>query len=351
MEAAVELPEAGGVDVSVYLRRADVGVAEQLLYRADVRAVRKHVRRERVPQDVRRNALRGYADRGRAFADDLEDALPGERTPEAREEQMRLRKVARERASPGIDVPPERRACRAADRHKALLAPLAENPQELAVGDYVVEGKRAGLADAKAAAVHRLEKRTVAQRARVVAVHRLEHRRRLGLGEDARQDQLGLRRVEKLRRVAGYGMALLQVAKERPYRRSAPGARRPAHPALALHGEEVDDVGARNAGGLHDAALRQELGEQPQVRAVARAGVSAQAALEREREDEVLYFGLKPGGTFQAGLSGSAAEVAEARPCGGSQSRRPWRLSPPESSRRPHLRPPPRSQGPLPSRI
>ena len=40
--------EALDIHVRVYLRRADVRVAEKLLYDADVRAMCEHVRRERM---------------------------------------------------------------------------------------------------------------------------------------------------------------------------------------------------------------------------------------------------------------------------------------------------------------
>src|SRR4029450_12083165 len=56
VEVEVELLEAVAVDVRVDLRRGDVGVAEQRLHGAQVRAVLQKVRGERMTHDVGREA-------------------------------------------------------------------------------------------------------------------------------------------------------------------------------------------------------------------------------------------------------------------------------------------------------
>src|SRR5215217_3195357 len=53
MRAVVDLAEAAGVDVAVYLGRRERAVPEQLLDRPQVGAALEQVRRERVPQTVR----------------------------------------------------------------------------------------------------------------------------------------------------------------------------------------------------------------------------------------------------------------------------------------------------------
>ena len=58
MEPAVDVAKARRVHMRVDLGRPDVGVPEQLLYRAYVRAVLEHVRGEAVPENVRRYPLR-----------------------------------------------------------------------------------------------------------------------------------------------------------------------------------------------------------------------------------------------------------------------------------------------------
>ena len=53
MKFSVDLPQPVAGDVSVNLRRADIGVAEQFLDHAQVRAVFQQMRREAVPQHMR----------------------------------------------------------------------------------------------------------------------------------------------------------------------------------------------------------------------------------------------------------------------------------------------------------
>ena len=94
MVLAVDLAETRGVDVGVDLGRPDVGMSEELLNGADIRAVREHMRGKAVPEDVRGNAVRGDSDRGSPGADDLEDALPRKRPAKAREENVALGEIA-----------------------------------------------------------------------------------------------------------------------------------------------------------------------------------------------------------------------------------------------------------------
>ena len=68
----MDVAEARRVDMRVYLRRADVSMAEKLLDRADVRAMLKHVRGKAVPENVRRNALWGDICGNSTLADHLE---------------------------------------------------------------------------------------------------------------------------------------------------------------------------------------------------------------------------------------------------------------------------------------
>ena len=79
MESAVDVPEARRIDMGVYLRRADVSMAEKLLYRTDVRAVLEHVRGEAMPEDVRGHALWRDVCRDGPLANHLEDRLTRKR--------------------------------------------------------------------------------------------------------------------------------------------------------------------------------------------------------------------------------------------------------------------------------
>ena len=93
MVLSVDLADTGGVHMRVDLRRADVGVTEEFLDGADVRAVRKHVRGEAMSKNVRRNTVCGDSDGGGAGADDLEDALSRKRLSESRQEDMGLGEI------------------------------------------------------------------------------------------------------------------------------------------------------------------------------------------------------------------------------------------------------------------
>ena len=123
-------------------------------------------------------------------------------TSEPRQEDVRLRGIAAgEGAARAFEVARERATRRAADRHQAVLRPLAADAHQLSVGLEVADFERRRLAHAEAAPVERLEERAVAQVARVVAGDGVEHRRNLGLGKDARQRKPLARRVEEVRRV------------------------------------------------------------------------------------------------------------------------------------------------------
>ena len=94
MVPTVNVAEARGVDVRVDLGRADVGMSEELLDGANIRSVRQHVRSEAMPEDVRRDAIRGDSDCGGPGTDDLEDALSRKRPAEPRQEDVPFGKIA-----------------------------------------------------------------------------------------------------------------------------------------------------------------------------------------------------------------------------------------------------------------
>jgi hypothetical protein len=57
MKFFVAFFQMGARDVRIDLRRRDIGVAEHLLHRSDIRIVLNKMRRERVPKRMRRNVL------------------------------------------------------------------------------------------------------------------------------------------------------------------------------------------------------------------------------------------------------------------------------------------------------
>ena len=93
MKFPVNFPQAAAGDVRVNLRGADVRVAEQFLDHAQIRAVLQQMRRETVPQHVRRDvALNPGA------ADPIFDAQPQrhrrERRAALRQKNIRRRFAA-----------------------------------------------------------------------------------------------------------------------------------------------------------------------------------------------------------------------------------------------------------------
>ena len=237
-------------------------------------------------QDVRRDAFRRNADGGGSLPDDLEDALPRERAPEPGEEDVRLAGPARKRLAPPVKIGRQRTPRRAAERHDALLRPLADDTQELAVGDDVLQLQGAELAHAQSRAVQNLQHRPVAPLARRIALHCLQHREDLLLREDPRQDLRLPRRVQEFGRVARHETPRLQVAEELADRRRAAEPRRAGVAPLPLVREEGDDVVARDGGSLPLAVRREEARERAQVVPVGGRRVRALPLLERDGREE-----------------------------------------------------------------
>lgn len=79
MKTAVDFSETTSIYVSINLGRTNVGVTEHFLDRSYVGAALKHVRGETMPQNMRRNPVRGDTDMSRPFADHLENPLAGKR--------------------------------------------------------------------------------------------------------------------------------------------------------------------------------------------------------------------------------------------------------------------------------
>jgi hypothetical protein len=162
------------VELGVDLCRRDVGVAEQLLHRAQVAARLQHVRRERVAQHVRMD-VRRHAGGDRERLQSRADLARGESRAAAADEERRLvgvRDVAAAR-----EPRRERGERRSADRNGAALAALAEDVRGRVVAVDPARRRRARddveadeLADAQAAAVEQLGDARVAHRERVVVV-------------------------------------------------------------------------------------------------------------------------------------------------------------------------------------
>src|SRR5437660_9296837 len=165
MRLEIQLSTAAVGYVRVQLGRREVGMAEHLLNGAKVGAALEQVRREGVAEEVRMDALRLEPGFGGEPAEDQERARAGE--PAAARVQEELRPVTRvEVRTAAREITPQRLRGGAADRHNALLAPLADAADEPRMEVDISFRESDGLAHAQAGAVQQLRQRAVAQGAR-----------------------------------------------------------------------------------------------------------------------------------------------------------------------------------------
>jgi hypothetical protein len=151
-----------GVHVRVDLRRGDRGVAEHLLYGAQVRCRLEQVRREGVAQRVRRHLGR-EAGEERGALDDAPARSHVERPPRRRGRRTRAR-AGPVRAA--VRHPARQRfASPRAERHEPRLSALAVQRDHAQRGLERVRAQAHGLADACARCVEHLEQCALARRA------------------------------------------------------------------------------------------------------------------------------------------------------------------------------------------
>ena len=291
METAVDVAEKTGVDVGVYLRGGDIGVAQELLQRTHVGAALEHMRREAVPQNVRRYTLRRDSDRRRSLSDDLENPLPGERTSETGHENVPLKAVAaHESLARRVEIRRKRPARRRSDRQHPLLRAFAENPQKLPFGENIVEFQSARFRNPQSAAVHHLQQRPVAQLSRLRTVHRVDHREHLGFGKRFRQGSAFLLRLHPLGRIRRDNPPVLHISEPGAYRRRPPRPGGGAHPAFTLPGEKSDDVVLGHVFSRFTPSAAQKRREKPEIARVRDAGVAAFAPFELKRFKKERYL-------------------------------------------------------------
>jgi len=169
-------------------------VAEHLLDRAEVGAALEEVRRERVAEQVRVDALGVEPGGAGEAAEDEERA--GARQRAALRVEEELRTVARvEVRAAAREVAAQRVHGLAADGDDALLRALADAADDplLEVDGGAVEPD--GLADAEARAVEELDERAVAERARGRSRRGLDQTLGLAGRERARQRAAAFLRV------------------------------------------------------------------------------------------------------------------------------------------------------------
>ena len=227
-----QLDQPRAVDMGVDLRRRDVGMAEQRLQHAQVRAARQQVRRKGVAQDVRADPLRARCPASAAISRTIWNR------------RTRLRWDLPLGNSHGL-LPAHARSQRSTaasarerNRHQPLLVALAAKDQERLARPHRAPRQRHQLGRAQARAVKQFEQREVAQRQRLAArravldrgEHRLDFVRRRDLG----QRPLSARPRQRRRRIVAAQALVEQEAVETPQRRRSPRHRRGRELAQSL---------------------------------------------------------------------------------------------------------------------
>src|SRR5262245_51770425 len=277
VEAPVDGLQALVLDVRVDLGRRDVGVAEHLLDRAEVRAAREQVRREGVAQHVGVDGPR-HARARPPRAPDAQDAVAVEGLPRAREEEP-VRALPREPRARGLEVDADGRGRGRAERHPPLLAPLADAARDAVLQAHVLDAPVARLLHARAGRVEALEERAVAHLEgrgrrvlpRALPRRRLEEGRDGALPEHLRQGRRALPRGQARGRVDGDTRIRAREAVEGTERGEAARHGRRRAPRRALAVEPVEQPlprdprdraplagGQRREDGAHVAPVRLE---------------------------------------------------------------------------------------------
>jgi hypothetical protein len=156
MKLTVDLFEPGLVDMRVDLRCRETRVAEHLLDGAKIRAVTEQMRRKRVPQKVRPDALLESGELGHAM-DDLPDPGGGE-TPAMIADKnfasrLRLDEIWAATGKPEV----KRGDGFFTDGYDALAVPLAEHAEKFFFAEIILEAKSDDFRGAKSAGIEDFE--------------------------------------------------------------------------------------------------------------------------------------------------------------------------------------------------
>src|SRR5689334_213880 len=162
MMHGVELLQPLARDVRVDRRRRDVGVAEQQLHDAQIRAVIEQMRRERVAQHVRRQRRGRYAGAHRMALDERPEGLPRKRRMALCEEELVALRDTGELRPHGAQV--ARHPCNrfVAHWHQPLLAALADDAHDAGIMRDLRELETGKLRNTQAGRVQRFEHRAIA---------------------------------------------------------------------------------------------------------------------------------------------------------------------------------------------
>ncbi len=161
MRLEVDVASPAIRDVGVALGRSEIRMAEHLLHRAEVCAALEEVRRERVAQEVGVDPTRLEAGAVGQLAEDEKRPRPRERTSTRVQEQLGPVATIEMRASEG-EVASDGLGGRAPEWDEALLASLAEHPDDALLDCDAAFLETGGLGDTQPGSVQELDEGTVA---------------------------------------------------------------------------------------------------------------------------------------------------------------------------------------------
>jgi len=209
-------------DMRINLRRADVRMAEHHLHGAQVSPVFQQMRRERMPQRMRRNHLADARLLGAPF-DDFPKSLPGQPLPPA-VDKHRGRAVSVQQFGPSaVQVRLQAPDRGFADRDDAFFGPFAETAHEPHVQLQVGKVERQKLRHAHAGRVQQFQHRLVPRRLRRRVVGNVEQALHFFHRHRFRQPALPFGHPEQLGRVRVNFLFPVQKLEKRPNRHRCPG--------------------------------------------------------------------------------------------------------------------------------
>src|SRR5580765_484947 len=219
--AVIDVAAPAVRDVRVQLGRAEIGVAEHLLDAAQVGSAFEQVRGERMPQQVRVDALRVEARTAGEAAQDQKSARAGEGATLCVQEELRAVPLV-EIGAPVREVAAERLDRVAPDRNDALLVALAGATNESLLEVDAGSVETDGFAHAEPRAVEQLDQGPVAHHAGGRAGSRLDQPLSLRRRERARELAPPARKLERGGRAVGARAEQDEVLEERAHGGNAP---------------------------------------------------------------------------------------------------------------------------------
>src|SRR6185503_12247892 len=286
MVAGVQLFHALARDVCIDLCSRDVAVAEKQLHDAQVRTVVEQVRRERVPDRVRRQLLldAGFA---RVALDDVPEGLARHAVAAARREQVFGLPLEQDLDAGTVDEFFDPVLRLVAERNEPLAIALADDAEHTLIQVDLIDLEIDELGDTHAGGVQHLEHRAIAVAERLRDDGRREQGFDLFLGQRLRQRAADLRHRDLRRRVLAEQAFAQQVAIEAAEARELPRRRARLRAGFDAPRDVIEDVGAARTGELDVAGL-QALVQREQIGAIRAERVLRKPALHPDRIEKAI---------------------------------------------------------------